>query len=416
MSNTPLATADERIGVLSNWLLHHGLVGTPNLQILEGYCEQLCALGVPLLRFHVTHNALHPVYGAVGFDWKQDTDVVEHAYAHSQETPAVWYDSPFYYMLSQDVTEYREKMGKGRPESRFPLLRQMSTEGATEYLAMMMLYIERDENVPLSPELEGGEEGALASWMAHAPGGFEDRDVTLIRETFPLLSLVIKSGTNRKTAEDLLGIYLGRDAGRRVLMGEIQRGSSQWIDAVICYFDLAGFTNMSQKIEGEALIGMLNDYFGLVVSQIEAHKGDVLKFMGDGLIAIFDRSTLEDAAAQALQAVIEIGAGMEARNADRAGQGVPTLGYTVALHAGQVLYGNIGADERLDFTVIGPEMNLAARLGDMHRPLGRNVIVSEAALAAAPPEAYELVSLGRYMLRGVEHPLELFTLHDLSPH
>lgn len=404
-------TTDPRAKDLSDWLMHHGLVGTRTMDVLNAYCDRLVEMGVSLFRFHMTHNALHPVYGAVGFDWQRDSGTAEHAYARQQDAPDTWYKSPFYYMLSNELWEYREKIGPGQGDSQFPLLRDMAGQGAREYFAQAKLFYERRDGLSAEEELQAGSEGAMASWMSYADGGFTDAEAALIRETFPLLCLVIKSGTNRKTAHDLLGVYLGRDAGQRVLRGDIQRGSSQWIDAVICYFDLQGFTNMSQQIEGEALIAMLNDYFGAVVSRIEAHQGDVLKFMGDGLIAIFDRAALPNAIDHALQAVVEIGDSMAERNLEREAAAQPTLGYTVALHAGRVLYGNIGADERLDFTVIGPEMNLAARLADMHRPLGRNVILSEAAISEVVPEAHEVVSLGRYMLRGVAHPLELFTLH-----
>ena len=198
----------------------------------------------------------------------------------------------------------------------------------------------------------------------------------------------------------------------RVLSGEIQRGTTRWIDAVILYFDLEGFTSLSQKIEGEPLIAMLNDYFGLAVAAIHAEGGNVLKFMGDGLLAIFDREALSDASDRAIRAVRALDRDAAARSAERAETDAPRLGHTAALHAGRVLYGNIGADDRLDFTVIGPEVNLAARLADMHQSLGQRLIISDAVARDVSEPGGELVSLGRYMLRGVDKPRELFTLFE----
>ena len=403
-------TTDPRVAELTAWLVEAGLKGEPHMNLLEAYCGKLVAAGVPLMRAHVTQNALHPVYGAVGFDWEDLQGPVRHEYQHASQAPDTWFNSPFYFMLTKGLSEYRERVFETNEPSRFPLINEMKARGATEYLAKAVLFGEWDAGTPLDPE--ANHEGAMMSWMSRGPDGFSDADLNLIRSTFPLLSLALKSGTHRQTAEDLLGVYLGRDAGNRVLSGEIQRGSSRWIDAVICYFDLEGFTGMSQKIEGEALIAMLNDYFGVAVDCIEEQGGDVLKFMGDGMLSIFDREAYFDASDRAIQAIRKLRTEMQACSSRRSAEKLPMLGHTVALHAGRVLYGNIGADARLDFTVIGPEVNLAARLSDMHRPLGQRIIVSQAVASDLENTQTDLISLGRYMMRGVEHPQELFTLYD----
>jgi adenylate cyclase len=262
-----------------------------------------------------------------------------------------------------------------------------------------------------STELEEGQEGALLSWMSDAPKGFCEADVVLIEATHQALCLALKSVSNRQMATDLLGVYLGGDAGQRVLSGEIQRGSSERLDAVICYFDLEGFTGMSQQIEGEALLALLNDYFGVVVTQIENNGGNVLKFMGDGLLAIFDRRKLSDAAERALKMTEELEVEMAKMSRTREGKGLPSMSYTMAIHAGPVLYGNMGSDARLDFTVIGPEVNLTARISGMHRSLSQHIIVSETVARDVSNATSGLVSLGKYMLRGVEKPQELFTIY-----
>lgn len=399
---------DPRVGELSAWLVQEGVLGHTHIEILEAYCQKLVALSVPLMRAHVTMNALHPVYGGVGFDWMQSDGPVRHEYEHAAQTPDAWRVSPFFHMLSSGLAIYRERLCDADAPSRFPLLNDMKDKGATDYFAAVVAFGGWEEGTPIA--LEDGHEGAMMSWMSHAPEGFSERNIMLIRATFPSLCLALKSGSNRQMAEDLLGVYLGPDAGRRVLSGEIQRGSSRWIDAVICYFDLQGFTSMSQQIEGEALLAMLNDYFGLVVERIEENGGNVLKFMGDGLLAIFDREQLSDAPHRALRTTEALEVDMAKRSQARAANGLPTLGYTMAIHAGPVLYGNMGGNERLDFTVIGPEVNLAARISGMHRSLGQRIVVSEAVARDLPHAVFGLISLGRYMLRGVDQPQELFTL------
>ena len=400
---------DSRSADLSSWLVESGLLGMRLTELLETYCSKLVDLGVPLFRVHVTMTAVHPNYGGIGFNWRMDGNAEHREYAHRAEAPEDWQLSPFQYMLTENEYVYREKISRDR-ESKFPLLNDMRLEGATDYLAQAVLFQEWDEDRPITNE--DHVDGALVSWMAHGADGFSDRDLALIQSTFPTLALAIKSSSHRKMAEDLLGVYLGKDAGKRVLSGEIERGSTRWIDAVICYFDFEGFTALSQQLQGEALITMLNTYFDPVVACIEAEGGNVLKFMGDGLLAIFDRAHLSDAPDRALRSVRAIEAATSKLSAERLANGEAVFRYTAALHVGRVLYGNIGAPERLDFTVIGPDVNLAARIGGMHKSLGQNVVLSGALVDQVSDESADLISLGRYMLRGVKTPQELFTIYE----
>ncbi|WP_370400920.1 adenylate/guanylate cyclase domain-containing protein [Sulfitobacter sp. JB4-11] len=404
---------DPRVAELNRWITSAGLSGRPHLEMLEAYCQRLVSIGVPLMRANVTVNALHPVYGNLGFDWHDRQGAARHEYGHTSDVNENWIKSPFYYMLTEGLAEYRERLCDDDTPSRFPLLAELKPLGASDYFATATLFGDWNKTQLISPDTQ--LEGSIMSWMSHGPAGFSDQDISLIRTTFPALALALRASSNRQTAVDLLGIYLGRDAGRRVLSGEIKRGSTQWIDAVICYFDLAGFTNMSQQVAGEDLIAMLNDYFGLVVSGIEAEGGNVLKFMGDGLLAIFDRAAFDDAPDRAITSVRALQDGISALNSERETAGQRTFDYTIALHAGPVLYGNIGADERLDFTVIGPEVNLAARIGGMHKSLGQPVIISQTVARDVTRQDCELISLGRYMLRGVETPQELFTIYAGDP-
>lgn len=394
---------------MSSWLVARGLEGVAREELLTGYCEKLQGLGVPLYRVHVAQRAIHPRFGSIGFEWLRDGgDAALARYAHVSSPRREWLQSPLYHLLSSGTLEFREDLRRRGEQSRFPLLNELREQGATDYFATGLLFEKARDLSKLDPN--NTPQGMLVSFASDAAEGFSDADLDLIRATLPPLGLALKSTSNRRMARDLLQVYLGPDAGERVLSGEIERGSVQEIEAVICLFDLSGFTSLAEQIPGPELIAMLNAYFGLAVDEIQARGGNVLKFMGDGLLAIFDQPDPEQAAAAALDTVTALSDRIAAANRARERDGLPVTRCTFALHAGEIYYGNIGAETRLDFTVIGPAVNLAARIADMHRPLGRRVILSEQVFHAARKGNHDLVSLGRYVLRGVSQPQELYTI------
>jgi adenylate cyclase len=254
-------------------------------------------------------------------------------------------------------------------------------------------------------------EGVLMSWATDHADGFSETDLDLIRHALPHLGLALKSASTRQMAQDLLRVYLGRDAGHRVMSGEIRRGSLQQIDAVIWNFDLEGFTGLSERLPGLEIIAMLNEYLAVVVEVVHDCGGNILKFMGDGLMAMFDVGEIDADARAALAAVDVLQDRMTALNARRDADGLPVANFTLALHSGEILYGNIGAESRLDFTVIGPAVNQAARIAGMHRSLDQRILISDDVARAARPCTQDLISVGRYMLRGIPEPKELFTVY-----
>ncbi|MEQ9695354.1 adenylate/guanylate cyclase domain-containing protein [Shimia sp. SDUM112013] len=394
---------------LIDWLLARGLEGTQQGALLESYCEQLIAMGVPLIRLHVAQRAFHPEYGGLGFDWLRDGGFSDEHYAYTETPRQRWVVSPFYMMLREAKWEYRERIGEPDHHSSFPLLQELQEQGATDYLASAVLFQRPEPDQPMDPH--DTPEGMLISWVTDAPGGFREDHVALLRGSLPALGLALKSASNRKMARDLMQVYLGRDAGKRVLSGEIRRGSLRSLDAVICLFDLKGFTVMTEQYPGPVVVEMLNDYFALAVETVRRHGGHVLKFMGDGMLAMFDHDDASEAASAALDAAVDLAEGMQRRSTDRAARGVPQTGFSLALHAGEILYGNIGADSRLDFTVIGAAVNQTARMGSMHAALGRDIVISQALVDAARATPHDVVALGRYMLRGVSEPQTLYTLY-----
>ena len=389
-------------------LVDLGLQGCTQEEVLFAYCDQLVALGVPVYRLHVAQRAFHPQFGGIGFDWTRGSGVSREQYEHREIPLSRWTESPMYYLLQSGLPELREDLSPPEHVSKFPMLNELKASGATDYLATAIAF---EKNAPEHIDPNNTPEGMLISWTSDAPGGFADAQVTLLRQTLGHLGLALKSASNRQMAQDLLRVYLGQDPGRRVLSGEIQRGSLQQISAVVCYFDLTGFTSLAESLPGEAVIAMLNDYFEMVVTVIRDHGGHVLKFMGDGLLAMFDKPDPSMAASHALDAASALLRSMADLNTSRRPAGLPCADCTLALHSGEILYGNIGAPDRLDFTVIGPAVNLASRLADMHRALGQAVLISEPVYQAVQNTSHDIVPLGRYMLRGISSPHRLYTLY-----
>ena len=398
------------IADIAAWIVQEGLKGTAQTDLLQGFCERLVAAGIPLQRAHAAQRALHPVFGAVGFDWQRDARrAIREDYTRASESNDWWLASPFYHMLRTGTLELREHLFDGKDASRFPLVEEFRAQGATDYFASMIHF--RQAAIGRGADPDETPEGMISSWTSDAPKGFSDRDIDAIKELLPVLALALKSASGHRIAHDLLAVYLGRDAGERVLSGDIERGSLDTIRAVIWYFDLQGFTKLAETTPGERTIAMLNDYFGAVVGAVEAYGGDVLKFMGDGLLAIF-KFVDDDSAccSRALAAADELRSSMAAINERRRAQDLVRTDFGLALHIGEVMYGNIGAEDRLDFTVIGPAVNMAARIQAMGRPLGRDLIISAAMATSAVREGKRIVSLGRHALRGIPEPQELFTL------
>lgn len=404
-TETPAANANDLI----EWLVTRGLEGAEQEELLDGYCNRLVEMGIPLMRFHAAQSTLHPVYGGTGYSWYQDRGGEYATFEYTEEPSEVWRNSPLFAILNEDLDDLRERLVDQNEPSRYPLLNELREIGATDYYATGVSY-GASGHIPANGTQKTGD-GVLMSWTSNAPDGFQERDITLIHEALPHLGLALKSAKNDKLARDLLRVYLGRDAGKRVLSGEIRRGSLQQIDAVIWNFDLEGFTSLSEEMPGNEIIKMLNDYLDVAVSVVHECDGSILKFMGDGLMAMFDVGEIDADARAALRAVAVLQQRMADLNKRREAEGLPTANFTLALHAGEILYGNIGSENRLDFTVIGPTVNQAARIAEMHRSLGQRILISDDVARAAQPCAQNLISVGRYMLRGVPEPKELFTIY-----
>ena len=399
---------------LSAWLMRAGLAGTADTDIVSGFCDRCVEAGLPLSRVHVFIDTLHPVHEGRLFRWghgahesalleygRTDPAVLAASGADPAQIEAAgrWKLSPFYRMLQTGESLLRRRLSAAS-EKEYAVLAEMRAAGMTDYVAIINRFA--------AEGTIGDMDCVYSSWATTQPDGFGDGHIAAIQRITPYLALAIKSVSLARMTGTLMQTYLGRDAGQRVLSGRIVRGVADRIDAVIWFSDLRGFTRITDT-SPEQVIPMLNDYADVIVSAIHEHGGDVLKLIGNGTLAIFTAEDRARACNAALTPAIAARQGVAALTERRTADRLPATDMYLGLHIGEVFYGNVGSRERLDFTVIGPAVNEASRIAAMCRSVEQPILVSDA-FANVGDNRRRLVSVGRYALRGLSRPQELFTL------
>lgn len=418
ISNTPSLPPLE-LGDLQREVIGRGMQGLAVGEQIAWFCRRVFDAGFPMKRVSVGMYTLHPRYGSHTFTWRPEADGIEHIpRERAVLSRDVYLKSPVHHMRSSGLLSLRRRID-GDSIDEFVLFPELRAEGLVDYAAHLVPYdasqnsdekARRDDAVDMT-DPDGELNGIFFSCATDLSEGFDDGQLRQVADALPYLAISLKSRLTYDVASTVLETYLGRDAGHRVLTGAIQRGSAEAIRAVIWFADLRGFTKLTDTLPRELLVATLDDYLEAMAAPIEAFGGQILKFMGDGLLATFDVTGRDDSAvcADARAAAAELQAAFPAFNAAREADGKPVMGFGLALHLGEVFYGNIGASERLDFTVIGPAVNEASRIQSLCKPLDRNVLISSAFKDAAG-SAHGLQSLGSHALRGVREEKELFAL------
>jgi adenylate cyclase len=391
---------------ISAWLIDEGLAGQSETDLLHGFCRAARDAGLPLSRALLIVDTLHPIYEGRAFRWRgdglQQESVIEYGRTdQGGEAEENWHRSPFFHLFTTGDTELRRSMEAGAAE--FPLLSSMRDEGEIDYFAMVHRF-SRDSVI-------GEMDCIYSQWTTQRPEGFTDDELAAIRRLAPPLVLAVKCASLARIPETLAKVYLGRDAGQRVLDGRISRGRADQVGAVLWFSDLRGYTTISDTAAPEEILPLLNDYAEMVISCVQEAGGDVLKLIGDGTLAVFLAEDPADACRCALLAERNLRAALAAVNTRRSAEGRPTTSVYLGLHIGEVFYGNIGSQDRLDFTVVGPAVNEVARIASMCRSVDRHVVMSSEFAASVPADERDaLVSVGRFALRGVGRAKELFTI------
>ena len=391
---------------ITDWIVRSGLAGAQETDLLREFCEKCNAAGLPVGRALVVIDTLHPVHEGTVFRWRND-NVEEEAtiqYGRTTEGAAAesWQRSPFYHVLQTGGEELRRRLVFGEAAD-FPIIQEMKDAGHTDYIVFVHRFA--------SGAAIGEMDCVYSGWSTRSPQGFSDANIVALRHLMPALHLAIKSAALAKVADTLVEVYLGRDAGRRVLEGRIQRGVADRIEAALWFSDLRSFTTITDTALPGEIIPLLNDYAEVVITAIYEAGGDVLKLIGDGTLALFRADDPSEACRRALTAEELVRERVKELNEKRRAAERPVTSVYVGLHIGEVFYGNIGSVERLDFTVVGPAVNEASRIASMCRSVDRSVLVSSTFADCLPAaERARLVSVGRFALRGVGQAKELFTL------
>jgi adenylate cyclase len=384
---------------VTDWLIDGARSAPTPSQMMAEACERLVQAGLPLWRVGVFVRTLHPDIFGRNFVWRPGAEIeVGTVDFHILDSPE-FINSPLA-ILFREGKEVRCRLDD--PESkRFPFLDDMRAEGVTDYIALPLLFIDRKVHA--------------SSWTTKQPGGFSEEQLNALRSVIAPLARYIEIISLTRTASLLLDTYVGNRAGERILGGQIRRGHTDTMHAAIWLSDLRGFTALSDRLPAETVVDILNGYFDCQVSAIRTHGGEVLKFMGDGLLAVFPIDEyvgdIQQVCSDVLEAARESRASVEAMHY-QIGEAVERFRFGVALHVGRILYGNIGGGNRLDFTCIGPAVNLAARLEKIAGRLNRTVVAS-AGFAGVCVGGW--TDLGEFPIAGFSKAERVFGLLDETP-
>jgi adenylate cyclase len=379
--------------VLTDWLIRQGRFLASNNELFAEFCERVAAAGIPIDRASLHLRALHPQYRGVSRTWKPGEPLCERFMDHGIEKTAMYIESPVRAVTeAQETLQWRLDDNQALP---FLLLDELRDGGYVHYVIAPFVYA-------------GGLINAI-SWATRRPGGFAEDELRFLDDALPALSVTVEVKALRRFIPHVLTTYVGEEPGRLILEGQVRRGDVTTITAALMLIDLRDFTLLSDTMTPRAVVRMLNDYFDDVIPPVREHGGEVMEIMGDGVLAIFRRvpgSTAAEACGAALAAARQALAATAERNR-RNPPGQPDSHIGAALHYGTVSYGNIGTNDRLDFTVIGPDVNLVSRIERLCRELDRSLIMSQAFSECLDQPTWEL---GAFELRGFSQMQRLFEL------
>ncbi|MGQ0583412.1 MAG: adenylate/guanylate cyclase domain-containing protein [Reyranella sp.] len=358
---------------------------------------RVVAAGVPVWRMYIGLQLIHPQLQAMGYLWRRGEPVQAIARAYGIQFTSAYIGSPL-----QEVREtgkpVRYKLD-ALTDRNHPVLHEVKADGGTDYFSLAM-HIRRDGPLP------------VVAFATDAKEGFSDADIADLTRLVDLIGAVTEMHIEHSVADTVANTYLGRQVGQRILNGAIRRGDGEEIRAVLWFSDLRDFTGLNERLPPNEVLELLNNYFQLVGNALAAHGGEILKFIGDGVMAYFpaeDALFMPMVTTNALNAARQVIGDIAAANEARAAGGAEPVRFGIGLHVGTVTFGNVGTEDRLDFTVIGSAVNRTSRLEGLTKALGVQVCASADFNENCPRP---MKSLGPHRLRGVPKPMEIFTLPD----
>jgi adenylate cyclase len=389
-------------GVLADsiaaWLADQALSNSQPSELFDGMCRRLRAAGVPVMRAHVSFEVLHPLYAAAALRWSAEGVDVRFMTAEERGN-ASYLRSPIKHVLHYRLPVFRRRLSGRTALIDFEVLNEFRELGGHDYLLLTVRFDNGGGAVG-----EGGlNRGITCSWLSDRPAGFTDGEISILQRLTNRLAVALKARLERGIADNVASAYLGRDAGQAVLSGAIHRGDGEKIEAALWYSDLRHSSTLADHDTAERFLAVLNRYFEMTAGAIQDHGGELVSFIGDAVLGFFRiKGAAADACGQALDAAEEA----RRRLGSPEVNGMP-LDFGIGLHRGQVIYGNVGVPDRLQFTLVGSAVNEVARLEGLTKTLGHPMIAS-APFAETLERNWQ--PLGAHALRGIERTTEVFTL------
>jgi adenylate cyclase len=389
-----------------SWLAGEGLTGLAENELVRGFCERCRAAGLDLSRGLVAIDTLDPVFEGHAYRWTDtdtnESDAYDYGPSDDGEASDNWRRSAFYHMLENGKHELHLDLAD-RASCDFSRMEELAAKGHRHVLGFVHRF---------------GETGSIGQmdcfysyWVTRNPGGFDEPARSALRDLVPVLALAVKAATVARIARTVGRVYLGRDAAEQVMRGRISRGVTDWINAVLWFSDLRGSTAISESMAPDQIIPFLNDYAEAAIHAVHDAGGDVLKLIGDGVLAVFTGEDMAATRRAALRAEHRLRKNMRATNARRSAANQLVTSAYVGLHVGEVFYGNIGSEDRLDFTVVGPAVNEVSRIASMCNSVDQEFLASAAFQTGLDAVGRKyFVSTGRFALRGIGKSQDLYTL------
>ncbi|MDD9910486.1 MAG: adenylate/guanylate cyclase domain-containing protein [Ahrensia sp.] len=394
---------------VGEWLVDQALSEPDIVEMFENLCHRLYGIGVPIARARLTWPTLHPLFGAETILWKSGKEIEFEQFRHQDDVSESWQRSPMAYMFENGVAEMRRNLDGPNKMVDFDILQDMIDEGMTDYLIVITSFDGKKLERGL-PETKYSRRvsGLILTWACDRPGGFTDDDIVALKQIQRRFAVAVKTVIQRRISANITETYLGRQAGLQVLDGKIKLGDGQQTEAVVWYSDMRNSTALADTMAAEDFIKLLNEYFSCTAAPAIELGGEVLDFIGDAVLAIFPYEG-EDGKHQAIRCAtmaMEMALDcLERSDERRKSEGLQPFDFGIAINAGVLTFGNIGVDQRLSFSVIGPTINEATRIEALTKSVDSKALVSRE-ITETEPERW--TSAGLFRLNGVAHECELF--------
>jgi adenylate cyclase len=391
---------------LSDWILREAGYYQTRRELVQAIGRKFVEAGIAVYRMNVTIWSLHPQIAGVNFLWNRDSDEVSASGASYEVFEMPEYINSPLNLVTKGLGGVRQPLNTQETEFQFPIMEELKKEGATDYVAMPLRFSD-------------GQFHSLTLACDHE-NGFTIANLGLIFECVGVISKYLEVLTLRNNTTTLLDTYLGKRTGEKVLNGDIRRGKGEDIQAVILFSDLRNSTKLAEEMPRNEYLNLLNRYFETVLGPIGENGGEVLKFIGDAVLAIFQISGGNDKVIQAenalssaqsvINAINNTGNNVDDKDENKSER---PIDIGISLHVGEVTYGNVGGENRLDFTVIGPAVNLASKLEGLCKTTGNQILLSrdfKQTVERSSKDISQFVSLGEFNLAGISSAQEVYSL------